>query len=106
MAVKDGDACLRLERAIEDAVEVSAVHGDVAVQIPVAVFRQDDVHEDPGIAVESVAAAPEREASLFLQATAAQPAQEVIRELAVERFAQYDAMVQRALQILRMCLFR
>ena len=47
MAVKDGDARLCLERAIEDAVEVSAVHGDVAVQIPVAVFRQDDVGQDP-----------------------------------------------------------
>ena len=104
--MKDGNASLRLECAIEDAVEVSAVHGDVTVQIPVAVFRQDDVRENPRIAVESVAAVPEREAGLFLQATAAQPAQEVFRELTVERFAQYDAMVQRALQILRMCLFR
>ena len=106
MAVKDGDARLYLEGAVQDAVEVSAVHGDVAVQIPVAVFRQDNVGEDPRITVESVAAAPERKTSLLLQATAAQPTQEVIRELAVERFAHYDAIVQRALQILRMCLFR
>ena len=104
--MKDGNACLRFERAIKNAVEVSAVYGDVTVQIPVAVFRQDDVGEDPRIAVESVASVPEREAGLFLQSIAAQAAQEVIRELAVERFAQYDAMVQRALQILRICLFR
>ena len=106
MAVKDGDARVCPERTIEDAVEVSAVHGDVAVQIPVAVFGQDDVGEDSRIAVESVAAVPERETSLLLQPTAAQPAQEVIRKLAVERFAQYDTMVQRALQIRRMCLSR
>jgi hypothetical protein len=106
MTVKDGNACLRLERAIEDAVEISAVNGDITVQIPVAVFWQNDVRDDPRIAVESVATVPEREASFFLQLTAAQAAQEVIRELAVERFAQYDTMVQRALQILWMCLFR
>ena len=106
MAVKDSDARPCLERAIEDAVEVSTVHGDIAVQIPVAVFRQNDVGEDPRIAVESVATAPECEASLLLQPTTAQPAQEVIRELAMERFTQYDTMAQRALQILRMCLFR
>ena len=106
MTVKDGNACLRLERAIEDAVEISAVHCDIAVQIPVAVFWQDDVREDPRIAVESVAAVPEREARFFLQLTAAQAAQEVIFELAVEHFAQYDAMVQRPIQILRTCLFR
>ena len=71
MAVKDGDARLCLDRAIEDAVEVSSVHGDVAVQIPVAVFRQDDVGQDPRIAVESIAGAPERETSLLLQPAAA-----------------------------------
>ena len=106
MAVKDGDARVGPERAIEDAVEVSAVHGDVAVQIPVAVFGQDGAGEDPRIAVESVATVPERETSLLLQPTTAQPAQEVIRELAVQRSAQYDTMVQRALQIRRMRLSR
>ena len=73
MAVKDGDARVCPERAIKDAVEVPAVHGDVSVQIPVAVFGQDDVGEDSRIAVESVAAVPERETSLLLQPTAAQP---------------------------------
>ena len=82
------------------------MHGDVAVQIAVAVFGQDDIAEDPRIAVATVAGAPEREASFLLQLTPAQPAQKVIRELTVERFAQNDAMVQRALQILRICLFR
>ena len=106
VAMKDGDARLCLERVIEDAVEVSAVHGDVAVQIPVAVLGKDDVGQDPSIAVRSVAAPPEGETSLLLQATTAQPAQQVIRELAVERFAQHDAIVQRALQILRICLSR
>ncbi len=106
MAVKDGDTRLCLEGTVQDTVEISALHGDVAVQIPVVIVRQDNVREYPCIAVESVAAAPQRETSLFLQPATAQPAQEVIRELVVERFSQYDAMFQRAPQILRMCLFR
>lgn len=41
-----------------------------------------------------------------LKPITAQSNQEVMRELAVENFAQSDTMVQRVLQILRMCLFR
>ena len=107
MAVKDGDARLCLERAIEDAVEVSAVHGDVAVQIPVAVFVARRCRR--GSPYSGCNPSPRRQSARQASScrlTPAQPAQEVIRELAVERFAQYDAIVQRALQILRMCLFR
>ena len=106
MTVKDRDARLSLERAIQNAVEVSAVHRNVAVEITVAVFREDDVTEDPRIAVKPVGPAPQREASLLLHPAEPQAAQQVIRELAVQHFAQNDAVPQRALQILRMCLSR
>ena len=103
MAVKDRDARLGLERAIQNAVEVSAVHRNVAVEIAIAVFREDDVTEDSRIAVKPVGRAPQREASFLLHSTAPQAAQQMIRELAVQHFAQNDAVPQRALQILRMC---
>ena len=106
MAVQDRDARPGLDRTIQNAVEVSAAYRNVAVQIAITVLREDDIAENARIAVESVGPTPQCKARFLLHPTASQAAEQVIRELTVQCFAQNDAVPHRARQILRMCLSR
>ena len=74
---------LHLERTIQNAVQVSALNRDVAVQISITVVRQDDFAQNPRIAIETVTPPPQRQASLFLATPAMKSAQQVVRELTV-----------------------
>ena len=102
MAVKHCHPRLRFERTIQNAVKISSLHGNIAVQISITVLRQDNFTKNPRIAVESVPPSPQRQTSLLLPSPTLESAQQVVRELPVEHFAQNNSMLQRALQILRM----
>ncbi len=106
MAVKHRHPRLRHERAIQNAVQISSVHRDIAVQISITVVRQDDFAQNPRIAVEPVPPPPQRQASLLLASPVLETAKQVLRELTMEHFSQNNSMLQRMLQILRMWLFR
>ena len=83
MAVKHRHPRLGLERTIQNAVQVSALYGNVTVQISVTVVRQNDFRQNPRIAVETVTRPPQRQASLLLPTPATESAQQVVRELTV-----------------------
>ena len=106
MTVEHRHPRLCLERTIQNAVKVSALHRDVAVQISVTVVRQNDFAQNPRITVETAPPPPKRQASLLLQPPAMESAQQMVRKLTVQHFAKNNSMPQRALQILRMCLSR
>ena len=80
--------------------------GDIAVQISITVIRQDDFGQNTRVSVKSVAPPPQRQASLLLPSPILESTQQMVRELTMERFAKHNSMLQRALQILRMWLFK
>ena len=82
------------------------MHCNVAVQVAIAVLREVNLAKDSRIAVESVGPAPQGETSLLLHPATPQAAEQMMRELAMQDFPQNHAMLQRVLQILRMCLSR
>jgi len=104
MAVKYRHPCLLLEGTIQNAVKVSSLHGDTAVQISITVIRQHDFAQNPRIAVVSVSSPPQSQASLLLPSATSESAQKVVRELTMEGFAQNNPVLQRVLQILRIWL--
>lgn len=86
MTVKHCNARLHLQRTIQDAVEVCAIHRDVAVQISVTLFRQDDFAQNAGKAIQTVPRPPECQTSLLLPAPAFETVEEMVYELTVEFF--------------------
>ncbi len=86
--MKNSHAGICLECSIQNSIEVCALDSYVAVQVSVAVMRKNDFTEDPRIAVETIAPPPQRQTSLLLPTSIFEPAQQVVRELAVQGFSQ------------------
>ena len=77
------------------------MHRDGPMQVAIHIVRENDLAEDPGIPIEAVPPAPQRQARLFLATTPPESAEEVLRKLPVQRLPDYDPVDQRELQILR-----
>ena len=101
MAVQSSYTCVRGKRAVENAVEVSSVDGNVPVEVSVSRGWQNHFTYDAGVTVCAVSSVPECKAHLFLPVTL-HPPQQVVTDFAVKRLSDENAMNHLASQIRRM----